>query len=610
VSLLPGVSMWNIEIENIAGIREGSAQIVPGINAIQASNWRGKTSLVTATRTVLGGDVSQTVLTEGESSGCVTLTEQTGEEHTVRFERENGIVQQGSPYLTDEQDRVCAELFAFLDETNEIRATVRDSADLTQPLTRPLEEENIEREIAERRRERRTLRTQLEEAQHASRELTETTERITELELDCTTLREELADLSGSDGEQDTPSDRRAKLNETRKRREQVQRTVNRLVSKVESLESQINEKETRLADLDVPTAPDEELSEKVDEKRETLRQLEDETDVLQTLYNANKRILDRDCVDLVDIERQIDTDQIDCWVCGNNTTRCDIEQILGNLNETICTRKHDIADLRSTVEGLDEQRREIEQKRRQREEIERELSRLQTEHEESRDDLITNRDHIEEIDAEINELEGQVQDIDDRRSALEGEIAQKEANLDALCDTRDSLVEKADQRDDLEAAIEVINADIESLRSHREGTIDQAREAFEDALADVVRQFSPSFESARLEKHTDTEGKTEKLELVIAREGREIPVDALSEGEVELVGFVAALAGYNAFDVYERVPCILLDGIGALASEHLHTLVSYLKAQTTYLVTSAYPEAGTFDGHAISPETWTVVSD
>lgn len=600
--------MWHIEIENIAGIREGSARIVPGVNAIQASNWRGKTSLVTATRTVLGGDVSLTALTEGESSGRVTLTERTGEEYTVRLERENGIVQRGSPYITDEQDRLCAELFAFLDETNEIRATVRDGGDLTQPLTRPLEEENIERQIAERRMKRRKLQTRLEEAQRATRELTETTERIAQLEQDCTALQEELADLEGSDGE--PHDDRRAKLNDTRKRREQIQRTINRLASKVESLDLQINEKETQLADLDVSTAPDGELDEKLNEKRSTLRQLEDEIDVLQTLYNANKRILDRDRIDLVDIERRIDTDRIGCWVCGNETTRSDIEQILGDLNETICTRKRDIADLRSTVEGLDEQRQEIERKRSQRQEIEQELSKLRIKHEESRDDLAANRDHIEEIDTKIDELEQQIQDTNDRRSAVEQEIAEKKANLDTLRDTRDTLVEKADQRDDLEVTIESINDDIESLRSRREGTIDQARETFENALADVVRQFSPSFESARLEKHTDTEGKTEKLELVIAREGREVPVDALSEGEVELIGFVAALAGYEAFDVNERVSCILLDGIGGLASEHLHTLVSYLDARTTYLVTSAYPEAGAFGGRAISPETWTVVSD
>jgi len=86
--------------------------------------------------------------------------------------------------------------------------------------------------------------------------------------------------------------------------------------------------------------------------------------------------------------------------------------------------------------------------------------------------------------------------------------------------------------------------------------------------------------------------------------------VNTLSEGEVELVGFIAAMAGYEAFEVADRVPCILLDDVGGLASDHLHALVEYLEDRTEYLVTSAYPEAGEFDGHTISPTDWTVVSD
>jgi hypothetical protein len=53
-----------------------------------------------------------------------------------------------------------------------------------------------------------------------------------------------------------------------------------------------------------------------------------------------------------------------------------------------------------------------------------------------------------------------------------------------------------------------------------------------------------------------------------------------------------------------------LLDDLGGLAGEHIHTLVEYLEARTEYLVTTAYPEAGEFDGHVLSPDDWDVVSD
>jgi hypothetical protein len=83
-----------------------------------------------------------------------------------------------------------------------------------------------------------------------------------------------------------------------------------------------------------------------------------------------------------------------------------------------------------------------------------------------------------------------------------------------------------------------------------------------------------------------------------------------MSEGEVELVGFIAALAGYEAFSVADRVPCMLLDDVGGLASEHLQTLVDYLSDRTEYVVTTAYPEAGDFGGTVLSPDDWEVVSD
>jgi hypothetical protein len=126
-----------------------------------------------------------------------------------------------------------------------------------------------------------------------------------------------------------------------------------------------------------------------------------------------------------------------------------------------------------------------------------------------------------------------------------------------------------------------------------------------------VLESFGPSFEAARLDKHTEPEtGRTERVELVLAREGREISVDELSEGETELVGFIAALAAYEAFDVADRLSCILVDDVGGLTSNHLHTLATYLSSRSTYVVMSAYPEAGDFNGRTISPDAWDVVSD
>ncbi|MFB6198591.1 MAG: ATPase, partial [Halobacteriaceae archaeon] len=86
--------------------------------------------------------------------------------------------------------------------------------------------------------------------------------------------------------------------------------------------------------------------------------------------------------------------------------------------------------------------------------------------------------------------------------------------------------------------------------------------------------------------------------------------LDALSEGERELLGIVAAVAGHEAFDVGDRVPVMLLDGLGGLASENLQILVEYLSERTEYLVLTAYPEYEGFEGNELSPSDWQVVSN
>jgi DNA repair exonuclease SbcCD ATPase subunit len=172
-------------------------------------------------------------------------------------------------------------------------------------------------------------------------------------------------------------------------------------------------------------------------------------------------------------------------------------------------------------------------------------------------------------------------------------------------------LESQADRRNELQEEMDEISENIESLRSRREDIIEEARATFQESMEDIIEVLNPSFEAARLEKQVDAETReTEELNLIIAREGRETDVAALSEGEIELVGIIVALAGYEAFDVAEHIPCILLDEVGGLASDNLHTLVHYLGDRTEYLITTAYPEMGEFSGHTISPAEWNVVSN
>jgi hypothetical protein len=116
-----------------------------------------------------------------------------------------------------------------------------------------------------------------------------------------------------------------------------------------------------------------------------------------------------------------------------------------------------------------------------------------------------------------------------------------------------------------------------------------------------VLSRFDAGFEAARL---------TPDFELVVARDGQEASLEALSEGELELLGFVAALAGYEAFDVAGTVPVMLVDGVGGLDDDNHQTLVEYLQERTEYLVFTAYPEYTAFEGSEIDPGEWTIATD
>jgi chromosome segregation ATPase len=607
--------MWNVDIENIGGIHSGTATVEPGINAVQASNWQGKTSLITALRVVLGGEITPTTLTTGQQEGHVRLTTEGSDgastEYEVNLERSgNSIARTGTPFLTDPEDQICADLYAFLDERNEIRSAVRNGEDLTPRLTRPFEQMNIDEQIGQLKDERRKVESELERAEQAAETLLEKKEKLKTLESDIEELQAELDGLEGDQAESSQMEEVREELNTKKGKQTRLEQKVSNLKRKIEAKEEKLSTKRTELEELEVPDEP--ELEKELTDAQERLSNVEQQIETLESLYNVNTDILKNDHLQLVtDVNRQMNDDQLACWVCGEETTRSDVEAGLDTLSDEVEERRETAADLRDEVNELEQRRNNIRNSQQREQQLEREISELERRLDEDRSSLEETKTQVERLSEEIAELEDEVEETDDRRSSLEQSIAQKEADLSRVEDEIADLETEAERRDQLESQRNGLTDEIEDLRGRRERTITRVRESFSEALADVIEEFGPTFESARLEKRTDKEtGRTTELELTLARDGREITVNELSEGEVELVGMIAALAGYEAFDVSERVPFLLLDDMGGLASEHLHRLVAYLTERADYVVTSAYPEAGEFDGHILSPDTWEVVSD
>jgi predicted nucleic acid-binding Zn-ribbon protein len=612
--------MWNLIVTNIGGIRSGTTQVEEGLNVVQASNFRGKSSLVGALRTALGatGQYDEHPLTEGVEEGVVSLATES-EKYTVTLDRMSSdhVRRTGNPYLSTETDQVCARLFACLDEDNPIRKAVRNGDDLTQPLQAPLNIDDIDMQIAQHKNEERDIEEQITEAERAGEQLPSVQETVSGLETELEELRTQCQELS----DEETNKERIEKLSDEISQKSgkltTIANDISRIEREIERKERQISGKEQEVDDLDIPEKIDQ--SRDVDAMREDIETLNRQIALIEDLYRANQSILDAGEVDiLTDIDRSIAGDEVECWVCGNRATTADIEEYISNLQSKTAALREKKDTLESKLEEVEARKREIKQSERQKKRLDREITQLKAEVDEKRGILEDKREREAALEEEITALKDELEEAEEKYNEaltdLKTAIHTTETTLQNKREKLESLESKYAELEDLEAERDDIQARLADLRNRKKKTQETLKERFNTIIDDIIEEFQPGFSSARLVLKTDNQGEVESIDLEIARDidskGQRTSVDALSEGEVELIGLVVALAGFHAFDVESKTPCILIDGISQLAAEHLRTVATYLDEMSDVLVTTAYPEAGTFDGHTIEPGEWDVVSD
>jgi DNA repair exonuclease SbcCD ATPase subunit len=586
--------VWTIDIERIAGILHGSATIQLGLNAVQAANWQGKSSFVEAVKTALG---TSTELTEGADSGHVDLQTPAGDT-TVRLVRNGSTVsREGTPYLDDEYDVIRAELFACLDEHNEIRRAVRRGDNLEEVLLEPLDFQNIDEQIAELKRERERVESELSQATEASKRLPSVQEKVTRLNREIEELREQREAIEpGEEGEDSTQQ----QLNQARSDKRQAETRVDQLEQSIERTRNRLSEHRTELDELDVPDH--ENVDEQLERVRAELDDVKRDAEILQSLYSATEMVLDESRLDLItDVQRDIAGDTVTCWTCGNDTTREGIESQLDALGNQLTEHRAAAEQHRDRAEELEARREQQKQIQHREEELKADILELEEQLADRQQSLADTQERLDAASTRADELAETVDETMSERSDIESEIKYREAELDDATAELDELDARADKIDRLETELESMRTEIEDLRSRKDRVKREARTAFDQAIDDIVSRFETGFESARL---------TADFDIVVARDGREASLTALSEGELELIGFVAALAGWQAFDVGESVPLIVVDSVGGLDDENLHTLVEYLRDRTEYLVFTAYPEYTDFDGHRIDPTVWTVANE
>jgi len=586
--------VWNLVIENIAGIRGGSADIRPGRNVVRGANWQGKSSFLKAIETAMG---TVTPLTEGESLGRVALETPT-ETYAVELDRRNDtVVRQGTPFLDEEYDRIRADLYAFLDENNAVRQAVRRGENLEEYLAKPLDFENIEEEISDKKLERSRVETELEQAREAARRLPGLQEDVTQLESDLDDLestRDELERAKESDGAAD-----REELSRLRADQSQAKQRKEQLIDTVERIERKLAEVRAEYDDLSVP---DEDVTAELADARDKRESIQGDIDLLQSVYSVNKRVLEEDRTDLLtNVDHGIIEDEFNCWLCGGETTEDALQENLNELSDRISELKSEAAEYEDRADELEQRQSEIRQARRRRDDLETQIDDLEAKLADRRESLESVTERVEALAAEIADLDDAVSEYSDELTEIKSEIKHTETQLEEKRTELEQTERQADRRSDLEAEQEALDEEIEALRNRKEKIKRRTRDAFDEAIADLLDRFDTSFETARL---------TGAFDLVVARNGREADIDALSEGELELLGIVAALAGHEAFEVADDVPVMLLDRLGGLTEGNLATLVEYLDDRVEFLVFTAYPEHSSFQGNEVDPSDWDVITE
>jgi len=584
---------WNITIDNIGGIRHAETTLEDGVNAVRAPNWQGKSSFLYALETVFG---TEKRLTENADHADVTL-EIDDTTYAIELKRRGQSIQKsGNPYLTDEVDLVCADLFAFLDETNEIRQAVDRGDNLEDLLTRPLDFEQIDDQITELKTERDQVDTELSRAEKAADRLPSLQEKVTQLESDLEDLHTEWESIDHETTEQ---NDAQERLSSLRASLSQTKRAIDRHESSLETAEKLLNEKRAELEELEVPEYEDVEAE--LSERQDELEAVRADRDLLSSLYEYTHRVLEQDRLDLItDLSRGVLADSFNCWVCGHETTRDSVEENLGDLEDRLEQLRAREASLEDNVEELREKQSTLKTAERKQRDLTTRISELEGQVASAEEDLADARDRRSDLEVEIDEVADTISTTEDEVTDLRSDIKYKEAELeDAQADLKKAKDEAA-QRDTLQEERNSLSEEIETLRTRKERVKGDTRDAFDRALDDILERFDVGFETARL---------TESFDLIVARGGREASLDALSEGERQLLGIIAALAGYEAFNVADRLPIMLLDSHAGLDDTHIHHLVEYLSTRVDVLVLTAYPEYEDFNGHEISPMDWETVS-
>ena len=625
------VAKTQLTVRNIGGIDSTSVEFTPGVTVLAGENATNRTSLLQAIMAALGSD---DVSIKGDADAATVEISIDGETYTRTLTRDGtAIVEEGESYL---DDPTLADLFAFLLESNEARRAVATGGDLRDLIMRPIDTDEIQREIDRHLNQRNELDRELQELENLKNRRPELEERRQKLQSEVETARADLAakeeELEARDANVEQTREEKAELEERladlRSKRSELEEIRYELETERESLEStraRKRELDREFEELpETPMGEIEELEARIDRLRGEKRSLEAEINDVQSVIRFNQEMLEDEDADLLDVlentgdeditEELLPDETVTCWTCGSDVPRDQIETTVSRLRELSQSKLGEITDIEDELDELTDEVEELRSKQRRREQLQRRRSKLEDEIERGKSGIERLTDRRETLQNEIETLESEIEDLEDdsyqevldihkAANQLEYELGRLEGELDDIESEITDVEERLDAESELRTRREELTATIADLRTRIDRIERQAVEEFNDHMDSVLERLGYSnLERIWLERveRDVREGRRtvtkSVFELHIIRQTDagatyEDTVDHLSESEREVTGLVFALAGYLAHEVYDTVPFMLLDSLEAIDSERIAALVEYVEEFSEHLVVALLPE-------------------
>jgi len=622
----------HVTVRNIGGIDETAVTLEPGVTVLTGRNATNRTSFLQAIMAALG---SEDVSMKADADEAHVELALDGETYTRTLERRSGHVRlSGTPYL---DDPTLADLFAFLLESNEARRAVTTDADLRDIIMRPIDTDEIQSEIDRLVDRRREVSQELDELDELKARLPALEEKRTGLQADIEETEDELRDvearIESTDADVEQSREEQAeleeKLEELREKRASLETVRYDLETERNSLESLRSERAERADEYDdlseTPAGELEDLESRIGRLRDRKQRLETEVTDVRSIIQFNEEMLEEGTDDVVDVlsddgeggeitDELVPGKTVTCWTCGSDVDAEQIEDTVDTLRELNQRAVGEIGDIDDELAELKERRDELEAEQRRREQLERERRELDAKIErteervaelaEQRDEL---RDGMEGIEQQIATLEDdtyeEVLDLHKEANQLEYDLGSLESDLERVEENIATIEERLDEESELRARREELGEEIESLRTRIARIEREAITEFNDHMDTVLDLLDYGNLDRIWIERTETRVRDgrEKVsktafELHVVRRtdsgtSYEDRIGHLSESEREVTGFVFALAGFLAHEVYETVPFMLLDSMEAIDANRIATLIEYLEGYTRYLVVALLPE-------------------